>query len=125
MGYKKEEYYDVHLTEAISNHFEDILFKLGENPEREGLQKTPKRVAKSFQFLTHGYDLNPAEILRSALFHEAYDEIAVLHEGCFRWHGDSKQAREDQNPWLRQLLEGRRDGPIETIQSDISIHETV
>ncbi|MEC6998890.1 MAG: ABC transporter ATP-binding protein, partial [Pseudomonadota bacterium] len=57
--------------------------------------------------------------------HEAYDEIAVLHEGCLRWHGNSEQAREDQNPWLRQLLEGRRDGPIKTIQSDISILETV
>ena len=57
--------------------------------------------------------------------HDDYDEIAVLHDGRLRWHGNSEQAREDQNPWLRQLLEGRRDGPIETIQSDIGIRETV
>jgi len=80
MGYKKEEYYDVQVTEDISNHFEDILFKLGENPEREGLEKTPSRVAKAFQFLTHGYDLDPAEILKSALFHEAYDEMVIVKD---------------------------------------------
>lgn len=80
MGYKKEEYYDVQVTEDISNHFEDILFKLGENPEREGLEKTPSRVAKAFQFLTHGYDLDPAEILESALFHEAYDEMVIVKD---------------------------------------------
>ena len=80
MGYKKEEYYDVQVTEDISNHFEDILFKLGENPEREGLEKTPIRVAKAFQFLTHGYDLDPAEILKSALFHEAYDEMVIVKD---------------------------------------------
>ena len=80
MGYKKEEYYDVQVTEDISNHFEDILFKLGENPQREGLEKTPSRVAKAFQFLTHGYDLDPAEILESALFHEAYDEMVIVKD---------------------------------------------
>lgn len=57
--------------------------------------------------------------------HEAYDEIAVLHEGCMRWHGTSQAARDDKNPWLRQLLEGQRDGPIETIQSDIRLAETI
>ncbi len=45
---------------------------------------------------------------------KAYDEIAVLHEGVLRWHGKAKQAEKNDNPWLRQLLAGSRDGPIET-----------
>ncbi len=80
MGYKKEEQYDNDVTEAISNHYNDILGKLGENPDREGLLKTPERVAKALQYLTHGYDLNPAEILKSALFHEEYDEMVIVKD---------------------------------------------
>ena len=80
MGYKKEDHYDSRVTDSIAHHFEDVLMKLGENPEREGLLKTPERVAKAFQFLTHGYDLDPAEILNSALFHEAYDEMVIVKD---------------------------------------------
>ena len=80
MGYKKEDHYDIRVTDSIANHFEDVLIKLGENPEREGLLKTPERVAKAFQFFTHGYDLNPTEILNSAVFHEAYDEMVIVKD---------------------------------------------
>lgn len=55
----------------------------------------------------------------------AHDEIAVLHDGFLRWHGPAKEAAKDGNPWLRQLLEGRRDGPIETIQSGLRLGERV
>lgn len=80
MGYKKEDHYDGEVTNAISNHYEDILGRLGENPKREGLEKTPERVAKALQYLTHGYDLNPAEILESALFNEEYDEMVIVKD---------------------------------------------
>ena len=80
MGYKKEEYYDSEITNLISSYYKDILGKLGENTKREGLDKTPERVAKSLQYLTHGYDLNPAEILKSALFSEEYDEMVIVKD---------------------------------------------
>ena len=83
MGYKKEEQYDNEVTNSISDHYNDILGKLGENPNREGLLKTPERVAKALQYLTHGYDLNPAEILKSALFHEEYDEMVIVKTSKF------------------------------------------
>ena len=54
----------------LANNIKAILSEIGENPKREGLLKTPERVAKSMKFLTHGYDLNPAEILKSAMFKE-------------------------------------------------------
>jgi|TARA_B110000261_G_C13024911_1_gene333718 GTP cyclohydrolase I len=80
MGYKKTEEYDEETTVSISNHYEDILGTLGENPLREGLAKTPERVAKSLQFLLHGYDLDPVEILQSALFSEEYDEMVIVKD---------------------------------------------
>lgn len=78
MGYKKIEEYDDKATSSISDHYEDILTTLGENPKREGLEKTPERVAKSLQFLLHGYDVDPLEIMNSALFNEAYDEMVIV-----------------------------------------------
>ena len=77
-GYKKIEEYDDKATSSISDHYEDILTTLGENPKREGLEKTPERVAKSLQFLLHGYDVDPLEIMNSALFNEAYDEMVIV-----------------------------------------------
>jgi GTP cyclohydrolase I len=67
-------------TEKISSHYTDILERLGEDPNREGLLKTPERVAKALQFLTHGYDLNPDEILKSALFKEEYSEMVIVKD---------------------------------------------
>jgi GTP cyclohydrolase I len=68
------------ITEKISSHYQDILEKIGEDPTREGLLKTPERVAKALQFLTHGYDLNPDEILKSALFNEEYSEMVIVKD---------------------------------------------
>jgi GTP cyclohydrolase I len=67
-------------TIKIASHYEDILQNIGEDPTREGLLKTPERVAKALQFLTHGYDLNPDEILKSALFKEEYSEMVIVKD---------------------------------------------
>ena len=68
------------ITNKISSHYTDILQNIGEDPSREGLLKTPERVAKALQFLTHGYDLNPDEILKSALFKEEYSEMVIVKD---------------------------------------------
>ncbi|MCO5259799.1 MAG: GTP cyclohydrolase I FolE [Crocinitomicaceae bacterium] len=72
--------YNEKVTEQISEHYVDILKNIGENPEREGLLKTPERVAKALQFLTHGYDLNPDDIMKEAIFHEDYSEMVIVKD---------------------------------------------
>lgn len=57
-----------------------VLHELGENPAREGLLKTPERVAKAMKFLTNGYEQNPDEIIESAIFHEAYSEMVIVKD---------------------------------------------
>ncbi len=64
----------------MSGHVKDLIHFLGEDPEREGLLKTPERVAKAWQYLTHGYDLDPREIVRSALFNEEYREMVIVKD---------------------------------------------
>ena len=67
-NYLREDKYNEEVTKDISSKFETIIKNLGEDPTREGLLKTPERVAKSLQFLTQGYEQNPKEILEGALF---------------------------------------------------------
>ena len=76
---EKIEYND-EITTQISSHYTDILKGLGEDPNREGLLKTPERVAKALQYLTHGYDLNPDEIINQAIFHEEYSEMVIVKD---------------------------------------------
>ena len=78
MGYKKIEQYDDKKTEKMSAFYEEILKDLGEDPKREGLLKTPERVSKAMQFLTHGYDINPSEIIKSAMFNEDYSQMVLV-----------------------------------------------
>ena len=80
MGYKKIEYYDEECTKSLSSNYKEVIVNLGEDPSREGLLKTPERVAKAMQFLTQGYDQNPQEILKSAMFAEKYDEMVIVKE---------------------------------------------
>jgi len=80
MGYNLEEHYTKETTENLSEKYKTILEKLGENPTREGLMKTPERAAKAMQFLTHGYDLNPADILKSAMFAEDYSQMVIVKD---------------------------------------------
>jgi GTP cyclohydrolase IA len=80
LSYEKfEEYNSEKLTE-LSFHYKEILRLLGENPEREGLVKTPLRVAKAIQFLTQGYTLDPVEVLNSAKFREDYREMVIVKD---------------------------------------------
>lgn len=72
--------YNDEVTENLSNHYSDVLKQLGEDPNREGLLKTPERVAKALQFMTHGYDLNPDEIIQQAIFHEEYSEMVIVKD---------------------------------------------
>jgi GTP cyclohydrolase I len=78
--YEKVEIYNQEVIEKLSHHYKDILKLIGEDPEREGLLKTPERVAKAMQFLTHGYDLNPEELLRSAMFKEDYRQMVIVKD---------------------------------------------
>lgn len=79
-GYKKIDNYNPEKIESIASHYSHILSEIGEDPTREGLLKTPERVAKALQFLTHGYDANPAEILRSAMFKEDYSQMVIVKD---------------------------------------------
>ena len=80
MSYKKIEHYDEECTKSLSSNYKEVIENLGEDPTREGLLKTPERVAKAMQFLTQGYDQNPQEILKSAMFAEKYDEMVIVKE---------------------------------------------
>ena len=79
-GYKKIDQYNTEHVDRIASHYTDILQTLGEDPSREGLIKTPERVAKALQFLTHGYKIDPAELLRSAMFEEDYSQMVVVKD---------------------------------------------
>jgi len=68
------------LIETLASHYKSVLKLVGEDPTREGLLKTPERVAKAMQFLTHGYELNPMEILRSAMFKEDYKQMVIVKD---------------------------------------------
>lgn len=78
MAYRFDEIYDENVTAALAGHYREILRLLGEDPCREGLVKTPERVAKAMQFVTKGYAQDPAAILQSALFHEDYSQMVLV-----------------------------------------------
>ena len=78
--YIKKEKYDQKKTQLISKKYQEIIDLIGEDVGREGLQKTPVRCAKSIQFLTQGYHINPDEILKGALFHEEYQQMVLIKD---------------------------------------------
>ena len=80
MSYKRIEQYDPETTEKLAEHVKEILSLIGEDDSREGLQKTPERVAKALQFLTKGYEEDGAEIIKSALFEEDYKHRVVVKD---------------------------------------------
>ena len=80
ISYEKFEDYDSAKIEKLSYHYREILSLIGENPDREGLLKTPLRVAKSILFLNQGYNLNPEDILLSARFREDYREMVIVKD---------------------------------------------
>ncbi len=79
-NYEKIEIYNTEKLEHISNGYKAIIENLGEDTNREGILKTPERAAKAMQFLTQGYDLNPLEILRSAMFTEDHKQMIVVKD---------------------------------------------
>lgn len=80
MSYQKLELFNDPVTDELAAHYREILHLLGEDPKREGLLKTPLRVARSMQFLTKGYQEDGAEILRSAMFREEYHQMVVVKD---------------------------------------------
>ena len=79
-GYEKVDQYNERSVARIADAFRGILEELGEDPTRDGLAKTPERFAKALQFLTHGHDLDPSEILRSAMFREEYRQMVIVRD---------------------------------------------
>jgi GTP cyclohydrolase I len=79
-GYLKIEKYDPESTLKMAEHYKEILRHLGEDPGREGLVNTPLRVAKALQYLTHGYDLNPMDIVLNAKFKEEYRQMVIVKD---------------------------------------------
>jgi len=80
LGYQKIEVYNEESVSRVAQNYLSIIEEMGESPKRDGLLKTPERAAKAMQFLTHGYDLNPAEILHSAMFKEDYKQMVLVKD---------------------------------------------
>src|SRR5580698_208471 len=79
-GYTKIDRYNPDLINNLSAHYREVLAHIGEEPEREGLLKTPERIAKALLYLTHGYDLDAKELLSSALFKEEYSQMVIVKD---------------------------------------------
>ena len=80
MAYKKIEQYDEQTTSGLMENYKEVLDLLGENSNREGLMKTPERLAKAMQYLTQGYQLDAKAIINSAKFHEPVSEMIVVKD---------------------------------------------
>lgn len=80
MAYKKSEHYEEQTTEGLMECYSSILKLIGENPHREGLQKTPERISKAMQYLTQGYHQDAIQILNSAKFHEDVSEMIIVKD---------------------------------------------
>ncbi len=79
-GYERVDQYNQATIDSMAAKYQELITELGEDPEREGLAKTPVRVAKALQYLTHGYDLDPSEILRTAMFAEEYQQMVIVKD---------------------------------------------
>ncbi len=79
-GYEKIDQYNPVRIENLSKSYSSLITEIGEDLNRDGLLKTPVRAAKAIQFLTHGYDLNPEEILRGALFQDDYKQMVIIKD---------------------------------------------
>jgi len=79
-GYNRVDSYHDETTDSMAEGYREIITRLGEDPKREGLLKTPERAAKAMQFLMQGYEQDPEEILRSALFTEDYSQMVIVKD---------------------------------------------
>ena len=80
MPYKTFEEYNIKITDEVKDRYKHIISELGEDPDREGLLKTPERAAKAMQFLTQGYYQDASAILKSAMFRESYNEMVIVKD---------------------------------------------
>ncbi|MEY8849105.1 GTP cyclohydrolase I FolE [Psychroserpens sp. XS_ASV72] len=80
MPYQKFEEYNMQVTDDVKARYKSIIEELGEDSNREGLLKTPERASKAMQFLTQGYHQDAAEILKSAMFKESYNEMVIVKD---------------------------------------------
>ncbi|MCB0479264.1 MAG: GTP cyclohydrolase I FolE [Crocinitomicaceae bacterium] len=80
MDNEEDKYYNTELTEELSEKYKVIIDSIGEDSNREGLLKTPERAAKAMQFLCNGYNVDPSEILKSALFKEEYSQMVLVKD---------------------------------------------
>ncbi|HMR90900.1 MAG TPA: GTP cyclohydrolase I FolE [Chitinophagaceae bacterium] len=80
MAYKKKEHFEEQATQGLMENYRNVLSMLGEDPDREGLQKTPERLAKAMQYITQGYHQDAHAILDSAKFHEPVSEMIVVKD---------------------------------------------
>ena len=80
MAYQKTEHYDDAITEGLMHSYKSALHLIGEDPEREGLQKTPERIAKAMQFMTQGYNQDAVAIINSARFAEDISEMVIVKD---------------------------------------------
>jgi GTP cyclohydrolase I len=80
MAYHKKEEFDQDITDGLAKNYHTIIEMLGENPKREGLLKTPERMAKAMQYMTQGYQQDAVQILDSAKFHEEVSEMVIVKD---------------------------------------------
>lgn len=80
MAYNKEEIYNDQITQSLAAKYKDVLSLFGEDPNREGLVKTPERLAKAMQFITQGYQMDAHAIINSAKFHEDISEMVIVKD---------------------------------------------
>ena len=80
MAFHKKESFDTEITEGLIENYQSIIGLLGENTEREGLLKTPERVAKAMQYMTQGYNQDAVGILNSAKFREDISEMVIVKD---------------------------------------------
>ncbi|MBR5831148.1 MAG: GTP cyclohydrolase I FolE [Bacteroidales bacterium] len=80
LGYKRIDEYNTETVNELAYHYKEILRLIGEDPQREGLLDSPVRIAKAMQFFTHGYDLEPENIIKSAIFTEDYRQMVLVKD---------------------------------------------
>jgi GTP cyclohydrolase IA len=80
VSYKKTEEYCEDVTSKMMDAYRTVIEQTGEDPEREGLVKTPERIAKAMQYITQGYKMDAREILNQAKFHESYSEMVIVKD---------------------------------------------
>ena len=79
-NYKRHDEFDAQRIERLAYHYREILSLLGEDPDREGLVKSPERIAKAMSFVTKGYSEDPIQIIKSATFSEEYNHMVLVKD---------------------------------------------